>query len=108
MVELSGPNDDMGLAQRINTAIELQIVIPHIADVLSKMPKVKGKAFSYCFGGHVGERKQLSTLVHYFKDKLPDGVSFYECDGQAIFDVRGPSGGITTSLTFYLITKMEL
>ncbi len=71
---------------------------PHLVDQY----KIPVYAFNV-----VSDYKQ--TLQHMLRDMeregLPKGCSFFEVDGNKIFELRGPSGGVATMVVFYLMAR---
>lgn len=61
---------------------------------------------SYSFSVRYEYRDTISAMIKSIElEGLPGGASFYEADGRKVFDIRGPSGGVTTAVSFYLIAK---
>lgn len=48
--------------------------------------------------------RELSMLIKRIV-LLPDGIEFYDVDGQIIFTISSASGGITDDLIIYLIKR---
>jgi hypothetical protein len=92
------------------TALELAIIVPHIANILQALYNSNNHIYSeqylpakYGFEVYTGDRKFLELAINDIK--LPRDVKWYEVDGRKIFDMRSASGGIVSSLICYLITS---
>jgi hypothetical protein len=98
-------SDDMGRATRIITPLELQLLIPHVADILSELQKYEpdNLHFSHCFELSTQYKTEANLVIA--TAKLPGNVQFYQADSRTLFEIRGASGGIVTSLACYLYTK---
>lgn len=91
--------------------LELVIVVPHVANILAAL-EAEGNLFfdksvlrpyKYGFQVYPGDRKLLEIAVNSIE--LPSNVQWYESDGNKIFAMRGPSGGVISGLACYLVTK---
>ena len=106
---LFDPNGgELGLSYRGNVRFEqIPLTIEIIADLfynlLKENIKPKDREFVFCIKIHPEEKDVIELMLK--KIKLPRGVYIYECGGKCLFENRGPSGGIVTSMTFYIITK---
>lgn len=97
---------DLGRAELPSvTALELQILIPHIANILENLHhlRIAGDPFKYAIEIQYHQRKAAELVI--MSADLPPDVSWYEADGSKLFAIRGASGGVTTSYICYLITK---
>lgn len=94
---------DLGRARRLVTPLELQLLIPHIAEI---MEAIKGLNPDLCFSHafEVPNYVKDEALIVIMTARLPPNVKFYETDGNKLFEVRGASGGVVTSMVCYLIT----
>lgn len=99
---------DMGTAEG-NTKIEqIPLLVIRIADVFSKLSFLKpnDKMFSYCIQFRPEYKYTVECMLRDIeKEGLPQGITFYEVGRNRIFENRGPSGGVTFSMSFYLICK---
>jgi hypothetical protein len=108
MINYNPNGGDLGRANiRSISALELQVIIPHIADILSELAimKISDLPFKYAFELHKHERDMANLVIQGSINKLPSEVSWYELDGRKLFDMRGQSGGIVSSIICYLVTK---
>jgi len=114
MIKLVDKNDngELPLAKYI-TRIEL---IPELVKIVSELliqlkPHIENKNLIpfYCFKVEAGYKVGLESILNHLMtlNYLSKGCYFYTCDGMKIFEVRGPSGGITTSVCFYLMALGE-
>lgn len=97
---------DLGRAfQHGTTPLEFQIVLPHIAYMLEALYRANfiREHFVYAFEFNVKDKALVELVM--LSVELPEHVSFYETDGKKLFEMRGSSGGITTGLICYLVTK---
>jgi hypothetical protein len=95
---------ELGRATRVVTPLEFQLLIPHVAEIINAL-KVESPRKYYVHPFEFrGEDKNCIELV-ILSAKLPSDVHFYETDGKKIFEIRGPSGGVVSSLICYLVTK---
>lgn len=60
---------------------------------------------SYAFSFPLDQKDRLIELMEDLDKLFPQYVTWYEIDGKKLFESRGPSGGIATSLVCYLIAK---
>lgn len=107
MITYNPSGGDLGRANiKPISALELQIIIPHIANILEELElrRMHGELpFKYAFELNVHEKNMALLVIE--GAKLPPRVSWYETDGLKLFAIRGPSGGITSSYICYLVTK---
>lgn len=99
-------SEDLGRAAiKYVTPLEFQILIPHIATILHLLwrENFSRSNFVYAFEFSSGDRKAIELVM--MSADLPEHVYFYETDDRKLFEMRGASGGITTGLICYLITK---
>ena len=100
---------DLGRATlRPITALEMQIIIPHVANILQEIElrRTQGEnPFKYAFELHMREKDAALFVIQASSYTLPPNVFWYEIDGRHLFEIRGPSGGIVSSYVCYLITK---
>lgn len=101
---------DLGRGRKVNT-LELAVVVPHIADFISwlsynKSDDMGNLQYSYGFEVHSTEKNLLIIAMLELENKFPRNVKWYETDGIKVFDMRGASGGIVSSLACYLITVL--
>lgn len=107
MITFDPDGGDLGRANiRPITALEMQIIIPHVADILNEIAaREKGVHFKYAFELHLREKDAAMFVIHASTYNLPPHVFWYEIDGKYLFEMRGQSGGITTAYICYLVTK---
>jgi len=105
MITFNPNGGDLGRANMgAITPFEFIFVVPHIASILQELHE-SGQSnlpFKYGFEFTLGYK----NLLHYALGsvKLPPNVSFYEVDGTRLFEIRGASGGIVTTMICYLVT----
>lgn len=87
------------------TALELEVLVPHIAHILSELRKESDttKQFKYCF--EISLYQMNSALLVIKSAKLPSNVEFLKIGDATLFEIRGPSGGVIGTFACYLITK---
>jgi len=101
---------DLGRGVKV-TALELAIIAPHIANIFQAIIAEQNMFFDtsqlrpmkYGFEVWSRDKKYLGLALNDIR--LPSNVGWYECDGKKIFELKSPSGGLSTSLVCYLITK---
>lgn len=99
MINMDG---DMGLALEITPLLNIPIVLKIVIDVFKNLPILSdGKKYSFCVRFEQSYRESVKHIITYHK--FPSNVYIYDSDGLNIFDIRGASGGITTSCAFYII-----
>jgi hypothetical protein len=84
-------------------ARDLPVIVPHVADILKASREFTprdGKEFKYAFEIALNQKELAGRLM--IAMQLPDTVSWYQLDGQRLFEVRGPHG--TVSAICYLVT----
>jgi hypothetical protein len=87
--------------------------IPYLVMRISQMlvdikPHLKNSYMIPCYSFTVrSEYKDTleKMLIAIEREGLPKGAEFYECDGRKVFEIRGPSGGVMTAVSFYLVAK---
>lgn len=98
--------DDLGRAKiRTNSPLEFQIIVPHVAHILEclHLSELSKLPFKYAFEFPVYMKNEILLVISTLH--LPLHVNFYECNGNKLFEMRGASGGITSGLICYLVTK---
>lgn len=107
MITFNPDGGDLGRAIGRTTALEMQIIIPHVASMLNELAneELTTKKFKYAFELPTREKELALFVMNSFNRNLPPRVSWYECDGIKLFEMRGPSGGVVTSYICYLVTK---
>ena len=110
MILFDPDGGELGLAKRGNARIEQIPLMVSVAsdilhDLLKENIKPKDRQFFYCVQINPVDKTIVDIMIGRLGDDLPEGVYFYSCDGRYIFENRGASGGIVTSMCFYLITK---
>jgi hypothetical protein len=96
---------DLGRAElKPISALEFQIIVPHVACILESLynSKLSTLPYKYAFEFITHQRKMIEIGMEILI--LPPHVHFYECDGRKLFEMRGVSGGIVSGLICYLIT----
>ena len=96
---------DLGRANFKSThPLEFHTILPHIAEILEYLhiSKLSTLPFKYAFEFHSYHRNQI--LLEMSTITLPHHVSFYEIDGNKLFEIRGQSGGVISGLICYLVT----
>ena len=106
LVNLDG--GELTLSKIGNARIEqIPIMISIAADIFSSLLKENIKPddreFSYCIQINPEDKEVVAIMLARLN--LPDGIDIYKCDGRSLFEIRGSSGGIVTSMCFYIITK---
>lgn len=100
---------DMGRAEiKPITALELQIVVPHVANILEELELRRAAGdnpFKYAFEIHLMEKKAALLVIQATSYNLPPHVFWYEADGKHLFEIRGVSGGVASAFICYLYTK---
>lgn len=93
---------DLGLALEVTPLLNIPIVLKTVIDIFKDLPVLpNGKKYSFCIKTENEYRESVKHIITYHK--FPLNVYIYTCDGLNIFDIRGASGGITTSCAFYII-----
>jgi hypothetical protein len=108
MITYNPDGGDLGRANiRPISALEMQLVIPHIASILEELAvaKISELPFKYAFEIHSNEKDGALFVIHASSYHLPSHVFWYECDGKMLFEMRGASGGIVGAYICYLVTK---
>lgn len=107
MITFNPNGGDLGRASIAPiTALEMQIVIPHVANILEELEvrRTQGEMpFRYAF--ELPMREKDGALFVIAAVKLPPHVFWYECDGRKLFEMRGASGGVVGSYICYLVTQ---
>lgn len=86
------------------SALEMKIVIPHVANILEELAVVNSEQyFKYAFELPMHEKDMALIVIN--TSKLPPHVFWYETDGVMLFEMRGASGGIVSAYICYLVTK---
>lgn len=62
-------------------------------------------AFQHAFKIRTEDREFIQMFMLELEKEFPDTVQWYETDGRKLFELRGISGGVTTSLVCYLVSK---
>lgn len=105
MITFNPNGGDLGRAHiKPIAALEMQIIIPHIANILEELAATKrfDSPLKYAFELNISEKDIAGYII--YTAKLPPHVHFYECDGKSLFEMRGASGGIVSGLICYLVT----
>jgi hypothetical protein len=109
MITFDPEGGDLGRASiKSITALEMQIVIPHVASILEElavMHQEEKKYFKYAFEVLSQEKDAAQFVIHASTYSLPPRVFWYESDGISLFKMHGVSGGVVTAYICYLITK---
>lgn len=109
MITYNPDGGDLGRASiKPITALEMQIIIPHVANILGELEsrRVQGELpFKYAFELHSTERALAELVMKSTSHSLPFNVFWYEIDGLNLFQMRSASGGIVSSYICYLVTK---
>lgn len=108
MITYSPNGGDLGRATiKPITALEMQIIIPHIASILDELAamKISDLSFKYAFEIHMREKDAAMFVIHASTYTLPPRVFWYESDDKTLFEMRGQSGGIVSAFICYLVTK---
>lgn len=105
MITFDSNGGDLGRANIRNMhPLEFHLIIPIIADILEELhnSKISTLPFKYAFEFSSSYKNHI--LIEINNCKLPSHVSFYEIDGNKLFEIRGPSGGVVSGLICYLVT----
>lgn len=108
MITYNPEGGDLGRAEiGPVTALELQLLIPHVANILGElvMMELHVAPFKYAFEIYMDEQDKALHVIRASIFKLPPKVYWYEANDVVLFVMRGASGGIATSYVCYLITK---
>jgi len=109
MITYNPDGGDLGRADiKPITALEMQIVIPHVANILNELESRRVRdelPFKYAFELPMGEKDAAMFVIHASSYKLPPHVFWYEIEGRMLFEMRGASGGIVSGYVCYLVTK---
>lgn len=96
-------------AVNLTTALELQIVIPHVASILNELAANDEKAYyrqkPYYYGFELFMTERDAAQLVIMTAKLPPRVEWYQSNGQNLFEIRSASGGVVSKYICYLITK---
>ena len=105
---------ELRLSKIGNSRVEhIPLLIAVISDIFSNLIqediKPKNKEFVYCIQFSPDDQQVVEGMIEIIEvSGLPKGVYFYRCDGKVLFEIRGPSGGVVTSMAFYIITLAEI
>lgn len=108
MITYNPNGGDLGRAKiRPINALELQIIVPHVANILEELAVVElsEMPFKYAFEIHMNQKQDAALVIQATSYHLPPHVFWYEVDGNTLFEIRGVSGGVATSCICYLVTK---
>lgn len=97
---------DLGRGEKV-TALEMAIIVPHIAIILQLLHQERESEkihYKYGFELWLGEQNRLILALHDLERQFPPNVKWYEVDGKKYFELRGCSGGVTTAYVCYLVT----
>jgi len=99
-------NGDLGRGEKV-TALELAVVAPHIANILSALRNLTPQTPYYKYGFEVwlGDRNKLDFAISDVEQNLPANVFWYSIDDKKVFELRSASGGITDGYYCCLITR---
>jgi hypothetical protein len=107
MITYNPDGSDLGRAPiRPITALEMQVVIPHVANMLEELELRRTNEeflFYYAFELNIHEKDAAMLVIR--ASTLPLHVSWYEVDGRRLFEIRGPSGGVVSAYICYLVTR---
>jgi len=97
---------DLGRGNLVE-AVELSIILPHVAHILEELFKLNNSRlpYKYAFEFRSGARKAIELVM--MGANLPDHVEWYETDGMKMFMVRSASGGVASTMICYLVTKVR-
>ncbi len=108
MILVDPDGGDFGLAKFQTKLENIPLIVETVAGVFSSLKELKpnDRIFAYCISFNSDYKKLVEALLLDLERRsLPRDISFYETDGRRIFDIRGASGGVTTSTCFYIICK---
>jgi hypothetical protein len=106
MITFDPNGGDLGRASITHIhPLEFHVVIPHIADILESLHNIKISTLPFKYAFEFSSYYKDQILMEINTAKLPEHVSFYECDGKKLFEMRGASGGVVSGLICYLVTK---
>lgn len=108
MITYDPNGGDLGRADiKPITALEMQIIIPHVANILENLAStdLSKLSFKYAFEIHYREKNAAMFVIQNSTYYLPPNVFWYEIDGNMLFEIRGSSGGVLSAYICYLVTK---
>lgn len=110
MFALVDVNNDGELPNTEMTRIEqIPYLVMRIGQILVDIrPHLKNQNLIpfYSFSVRAEYRDTINAMIRSMESEgLPRGASFYEVDERKVFEMRGPSGGVATSIIFYLVAK---
>lgn len=89
---------------------EIRLAVIVAGEILNRLEMKDNKIPTYSFRINITDfgfkTDFASNLIKEICNKeLPPNMYLYEIDGKSIFELRGPSGGVTTNLIFYIARK---
>lgn len=108
MITYNPNGGDLGRASiRAISALEMQIVIPHVVSILEELAimKISDLPFKYAFELHTSQKDSALHVINSSRHNFPSRVFWYEIEGRILFEMRGASGGVVSTYVCYLITK---
>lgn len=106
---LFDPNGgELGFSIGRNTPAENIIQIIHIVAnifryIVDEDIKPVGRELYYSIKINTEDRDIVEAVLNYIK--LPEKIYIYKSDDRHLFEMRGPSGGVVTSMVFYIVTR---
>lgn len=102
---------ELGRARRITQPTEFYLAAPYVADILRAIyvdefekDPIAFRPACWAFEFSARDEPLIAQMMWHLSNSLPPNVKWYETDGKKLFAVRGPSGGVVSSLICYLIT----
>lgn len=104
MFKLANLNEgDLGISDIFTNVENLSAIVPHVANILSKIEARKDNIPSYCFKFRQVSKLTLESQILVIERLLLKDISFYETDGRKVFELRGPNGGVISAIVCYLV-----
>lgn len=106
--------NDLGRGDRINP-FEFYTIVPIIAKIFQALVDVarlkndkEYVPYKYAFEFNPEERSLILSIMNNYESKFTKDVMFYTIDSRKLFEMRGSSGGIVSSMICYLTTIISL
>ena len=107
VLEYDPNSGDMGIADNITSIESIPLVVSIVSKILNYLKEMttQDKHFKYCIQVSSRYSKVITPIIEELEETLPIGVKFYSVMGRKVFELRGSSGGVSTSIVFYLIAQ---
>ena len=100
---------DLGIGDFITEIHEFPFIVKIASRILNESRKFtnldKDKRLSYSIKLRISDSVLINKLIEELEKDLPSNIRFYDVDTRKVFELRGTSGGITTQMCCYLVTR---